>query len=81
MRVPVFKSSRTKAAWAVEDSFFDKGSWPWTVIGMAVPLAERTDGPLVTVVLLIRNSASVEVTKVPVAPESRIQYRFVLAND
>ena len=39
---------------------------------MGVPLAERTVGPVARVVGLQRCCASVSVTKVPVAPESRI---------
>ncbi len=39
---------------------------------MGVPLADRTVGPLGTEVGLQRCGASVVVTKVPVAPESRM---------
>ena len=42
---------------------------------MGVPLAERTVGPVVKGVGLQRCCASASVTKVPVAPESRIAVR------
>ena len=60
------------ADWAVEESLLDKGSCPFKVTGIAVPLAERTVGPSRIDDVSSRCWASEEVTKVPVAPESSI---------
>ena len=71
--MPVLRSSSTKADWAEGESFVDKGSCPLRVTGIAVPLAERTVGPSVTGDGSRRCLASEAVTKVPVAPESRME--------
>jgi hypothetical protein len=47
MRVPVLRSSSTKAVWAAADRWGESGSWPTMVGSMGVPLAERTVGPVV----------------------------------
>jgi hypothetical protein len=72
MRVPVLRSSRTRAVWALVDSLRDKGSLPWMLEDIGVPLAERTVGPSSSLVGWSRWLESELVTKVPVAPESRI---------
>lgn len=71
MSVPVLRSSSTKASCARVDKKGERGSLPVMVESMAVPLAARTVGPACGV-RLERCWASVVVTKVPVAPESRM---------
>ena len=70
--VQVLRSLRTKADWAWTESCLDKESCPCKLVGIAVPLADRTVGPLGTEVMLDKWQASEAVTKVPVAPESRM---------
>lgn len=72
MSVPVLRLSSTRAVWAVVERWGDRGRCPARVERMGVPLAESTVGPVVREMGWRRYWASVRVTNVPVAPESRI---------
>ena len=74
MSVPVFRSSRTKACWAVGVSAGDSSSFPSAWEGMLLPLAEIIVVPLLVLVRSVNSELSKLVTKEPVAPESRIAY-------
>ena len=70
--MPVLRSSKTKAFWAVGLSCGARDSWPVEVVGIGVPLAEIMLKLSVVGTILVSFGISEEVTKVPVAPESSI---------
>ena len=74
MSVPVFRSSRKNASWAVGVSDGDSLIFPLAWEGIFFPLATIIVGPSSVLVSSVNAERSKLVTKEPVAPESRIAH-------
>ena len=74
MSVPVLRSSRRKACWAVDVSAKDNQIFHSAYEGMLLTLAAIILVPASVAVVLVRSDWSELVTKEPLAPEPKIAY-------